>query len=90
MRPVIILYTDAAEISSEVLAAMPAAGYLPVKVADANAIRVLDIPVGAHVAEMDLITQAALYAIKQHLSSGGVQQTFGNKLATMLTKAATP
>jgi len=64
MRPVIILYTDAAEISSEVLAAMPAAGYLPVSGRCER-----DSGVGhssrSTCCEMDLITQAALYAIKR-------------------------
>ena len=84
-RPIIILYTEAAEISEEVLSAMPAAGYLPVKVSDPGAVRVLEIPSCVANSDMDAITVAALVSIKAY--GGAAAQSFGSHLAKLLLEA---
>lgn len=78
-RPIIILYTEAAEISEEVLSAMPAAGYLPVKVSDPGAVRVLEIPTALRTptwtrSRWRRSYQSRRMAAPQHRASGAIWQ----------------
>lgn len=85
MRPVIVLFTDAAEIAPETLTAMREAGYLPVKVNDANAIRILEIPAGMPDGDLSVIQTAALRAlVKSAEVTVNHTAKFGLEMATLL------
>lgn len=93
-RPVLILYTDSAEIEHETLAAMRDAGYLPVKVRDSDAVRVMDIPLATAADDMTPITKAALQAIlAAPIDAAGVSSVrsrFGGALAQLLLEDRRP
>lgn len=65
-RPSIVLYTDAAAIDDDVKAAMIEAGYLPVRVSDVDAVRIMPVTHGIDAGDMSAITAAALEAVAKH------------------------
>jgi hypothetical protein len=84
-RPVIFLYTEAAQIADDVRAGMIEAGYLPVLVADVNEVKILTAPLAVEATDLSAITVAALDAIVK--SSGSTMSWashFGARVASEL------
>ena len=90
-RPSIFLYTDAAAITDEVRIAMIEAGYLPVRVASVDDVRILTNPVTYDGVAIPLVTQAALEALlKSNESVSTWTSRFGACLARLLLKDQKP
>lgn len=88
MRPVIFLYTDDAQLDDDVRAKMIEAGYLPVKVADVDGVRMLPTSVSVDTSEVSAITAAALDAIiKSAESTTTWAASFGANVARNLRAA---
>jgi hypothetical protein len=62
-RGVIFLYTDAAQIDARTRKAMTASGFLPVKVASLDAVRLIEAPLAVPSAEISEILRAALIVL---------------------------
>lgn len=86
----IFLYTKDAEIPSAQLEALKRAGYVPVKVATLDQVKIMSKPSPIAQADMDLITHAMALAIAEHSNHGGVQNTFGQKLSKLIAQATAP
>ena len=87
-RPVIFLYTGAAEVSDDVREKMTEAGYLPVKVADIDAVKILTAPMAIDPADLSAITVAALDALLKSASATTTHVgQFGARLAAELLAA---
>ena len=87
-RPVIFLYTEAAAIKDDVRERMIEAGYLPVLVADINAVKIMTPPVTIDPAELSAVTVAALEAILASSAQGTTTSyNFGLSVATELLAA---
>ncbi len=84
-RPVIFLYTEAAQITDDVHAAMIEAGYLPVRVADVNEVKILTAPLAIEATDLSAITAAALDTITTSTIAAG---HFGTTLAKKLLAGA--
>lgn len=90
MRPVIFLYTDAAEIDADIRAKMIEAGYLPVRVADVNSIRILPAHIAFENSDVPVITAAALDAIiKSTESTSAWAANFGANIARNIRASKT-
>lgn len=86
----IFLYTPNAKPTDYALKQLRAAGYIPVKVASLDDVRLMPKPAPIAEADANLVAHAAFNAIRQHGGSGGVQHTFGAKLAALMEHATKP
>lgn len=87
IRPVIFLYTEAAQIDAHTRKAMVAAGFLPVKVSSLDAVKIIDSPMVIADAELPYVVRSALDAIGAY-SSPSIRDAFATRLIGLLTHAA--
>lgn len=79
-QPVIFLYTEAAQLDARTRKAMVAAGFLPVKVATLDAVKIIELPVAVGDVQLSEVARAALTAVLE----GGEANRFGRNLADRL------
>lgn len=77
----VFLYTPEANINSTHLEALRKNGFIPVKVASMDAVKIMPVPVAISASHMDLILVAAMQAIA---GTDSTAKSFGNNLARAL------
>lgn len=82
LQKTVLLYTEAAQIDADQIAVLIANGYVPIKVADRDAVSILPTPLP--VATIDMLSRAAIEVCSEQ--TGGA--AYGQKVLKFLLAAA--
>lgn len=84
----IFLYTPQARLESAQLEALRRKGYIPVKVENMEAVKIVPAPIGIPQATLDVVLQAACQTFSEYAHDSSVNARFGRHLASLMLKAS--